>query len=198
MNRLMCFFLLQLFVTSVFGQAVGEARSSRITSQPTAVVQRLYRQLIARHPLGLPSGKNWEVFAPFLSTGLLRKITLARSCQNNWVQQNQGKVVKEPFAWGETGLFSGGEELSEPSSFRIERTESNRDGSFRVYVQLTESVSNEKPWSWNVATQVKLEEKGPVIDDVVYLKGGEVRTEYRLSELLTEGCDGSHWVGDNK
>ena len=36
----------------------------------------------------------------------------------------------------------------------------------------------------------------PVIDDIVYLKGGDVRTEYRLSELLTEGCDGSHWVGN--
>jgi hypothetical protein len=89
------------------------------------------------------------------------------------------------------GLFSGDEELSEPSSFRIERTESNRDGSFRVYVQLTESAPNEKPWSWNVAIQVAVEEKGPVIDDVVYLRGAEVRTEYRLSELLTEGCDGS-------
>jgi hypothetical protein len=191
MKRLMSFFSLQLFVISVFGHAVGKAQSGRISSQPTAAVQSLYRQVIARHPLGLPSGKNWGVFAPFLSRGLLREITLARSCQNDWVQKNQGRMLKEPFAWGEMGLFSGDEELSEPSSFRIERTESNRDGSFRVYVQLTESAPNEKPWSWNVAIQVAVEEKGPVIDDVVYLRGAEVRTEYRLSELLTEGCDGS-------
>jgi hypothetical protein len=34
-----------------------------------------------------------------------------------------------------------------------------------------------------------------VIDDIVYLKGDDVPTEYRLSELLTEGCNGPHWVG---
>jgi hypothetical protein len=198
MSRWMSFLLLQLSVISTFVQADEKAQSVRITSHPAALVQSLYHQVIARHPLGLPSGKNREVFTPFLSRGLLRKITMAHSCQNDWVHQNQGKMVKEPFAWGETGLFSGDEELSEPSSFRIERTESNRDGSFRVYVQLTESVSNEKPWSWNVAVQVKMEENRPVIDDVVYLKGAEVDTEHRLSELLTEGCDGAHWVGTNK
>jgi len=198
MSRLMHFLLLQLFVISVFGQAVGKAQSGGITSQPIAVVNSLYRQVIARHPLGIPSGENWKVFAPYLSRDLVRRITLARSCQNDWFRKNQGKMIKEPFAWGETGFFSGAEELSEPSSFQVQRTEANHDGSFRVFVKLTESPPNDKPWSWDVAVRVKIEERRPVIDDVVYLKGDDVPTEYRLSEILTEGCNGSHWIGDQK
>lgn len=198
MSRLLRISLLQLYVISVFGQDIGSAKSDRITSQPSAVVQSLYRQVIARHPLGIPSGENWKVFAPFLSRDLIRRITLARSCQNDWVRQNQGKMIKEPFAWGETGFFSGDEELSEPSSFQVQKTEANQDGSFRVYVKLTENPPNDKPWSWGVAAQVKMQETRPVIDDVIYLKGDDVRTDYRLSEILSEGCKGSHWIGDGR
>jgi len=67
-----------------------------------------------------------------------------------------------------------------------------------VYVELTERPPNAKPWSWDVAVKLKVEESRPVIDDILYLKGDDVRAEYRLSEILTEGCDGSQWVGDNK
>lgn len=191
-------FLLSLSLLFVLGQAAGKAQSDHITSQPGAVVQKLYHQVIVRHPLGIPSGENWKVFAPFLSGGLTRRITLARSCQNDWARQNQGKMIKEPFAWGETGFFSGAEELSEPSSFQIQGTEPTRDGSFRVNVKLTASPPNHKPWSWNVAVYVKKEERRYVVDDVVFLKGDDVPTEYRLSQILTEGCKGSHWIGDNK
>jgi hypothetical protein len=198
MSCLMRLLLLQLYAISLLGPAVGKAQSDRITSQPDALVQNLYRQVIARHPLGIPSGENWRVFAPFLSKDLIHRITVARSCQNDWVRQNRGKMIKEPFAWGETGFFSGAEELSEPSSFQVQKTEANQDGSFRVYVELTESPPNDKPWSWDVAVQVKMQERRPVIDDVVFLKGDDVPAEYRLSEILAEGCNGSHWIGDNK
>jgi hypothetical protein len=132
MNRLMRCLLFQLFVISVFGQVAGNAQFSGIASQPAAVVQSLCRQVIARHPLGIPSGENWKVFTPYLSRDLIRRITLARSCENDWFRQNKGKMIKEPFAWGETGFFSGAEELSEPSSFQVQRTEANHDGSFLV------------------------------------------------------------------
>jgi hypothetical protein len=61
-----------------------------------------------------------------------------------------------------------------------------------VYVKLTENPPNGKPWSWDVAVQGKMEERRPVIDDIVYLKGDDVSTEYRLSEILKEGCNGPH------
>jgi hypothetical protein len=162
------------------------------------MVQGLYHQVISRHPLGIPSGENRKIFDAYLSKGLLREISLARSCQNDWVRASKGQMVKEPFAWGEMGFFSGDEELSEPSSFQIERIESNQDGSFRVYVKLIENAANERPWSWDVALDVVMENKRPVIDDVIYLKGQEVHTENRLSEVLKEGCNGPHWLGNTK
>lgn len=198
MNQLIRLLWLQLFVILVFGQVVAEAQSDRVTSQVGAVVQSLYRQVIARHPLGIPSGENWKVFSPFLSRDLIHRISAARSCQNEWVRQNQGKMIKGPFASGETGFFSGFQELSEPSSFQIQKTEANQDGSFRVYVHLTEAPPNDEAWSWDVVVQVKMQEKRSVIDDVVFLKGDGVPAEYRLSELLTEGCNGLHWNGVNK
>jgi hypothetical protein len=198
MNRLLYLLLLQLVAVSTLSQSMPHGKPDNSPTPPDLVVQNLYRQVITHHPLGIPSGENWRIFGQYLSKGLLHKISLARSCQSDWVRQNGGQRVKEPFAWGETGFFSGDEELSEPSSFQIERTESNPDGSFRVYVKLTESASNEKPWSWTVAVRVTMEERHPVIDDVVYLKGEEVRAEYRLSKILTEGCDGTHWVGYSK
>jgi hypothetical protein len=199
MNCLMRFLFLQLYVISVFGQGVGNAQSDRVTSQPDAVVESLYRQVIARHPLGIPSGENWKVFGPFLSRDLIHRMTAARSCAKDWARQNQGKIIKGPFAWGETGFFSGFLELSQPSRFDVQKTEANQDGSFRVYVRLTESPPNEKPWSWDVAPELKMQEKRLVIDDVIFFKGDEVPTEYRLSEILAvEGCNGSHWIGDRQ
>ena len=194
MNLLRCLLFLQFIAVSAFGQPACEKPldSSR---PPGAMVDRLYRQVITHHPLGIPSGENWKIFGPYFGKSLLREIGLARSCQSDWARQTKGQMVKEPFAWGEYGFFSGDEELSEPSSFQISRTESNQDGSFRVYVRLSENAPNEKPWSWEVAVLVVKENKRFVIDDVIYLKEEAVGTENRLSEKLKRGCDGPHWVG---
>jgi hypothetical protein len=158
------------------------------------MVQSLYQKVVARQPLGLPTGDNWAVFGPYLSKALFQRIELDRSCQSDWVRQTQGRMVKAPFAWGETGLFSGGADLSEPSRFQIEKTERTQDGSVYVYVKLSRGAPHEKPWNWDVAVRV-VEEGNPVVDDVIYLKCKEVQAEYRLSEILVQGCDGSRWVG---
>ena len=105
---------------------------------------------------------------------------------------------KAPIAWSELGLFSGAEELSEPSSFQVERAEAKPDGSVQVYVKLTEAPPNEKSWSWEVAVRVVMEDKHPLVDDVIYLKGEDVDAEYRLSEVLAMGCNAGRWVGDGK
>jgi hypothetical protein len=198
MNRLLYFLFLQLVTASTFGQSMPREGSDYVRKPVAAMVQSLYRQVIMLHPLGIPSRKNWKVFGPYFSKGLRREISLARSCQSDWVRQDKGQIAKEPFAWGETGFFSGDEELSEPLSFKIERTESNQNGSFRVYVKLGESTPNEKTWNWEVALQVVTEENRPVIDDVIYLKGEEVHAEYSLSQILAEGCNGPRWVGYDK
>jgi hypothetical protein len=204
MNRLLCVLFLQLVAVSTLSQSMPRGGSEDLRKPVAAVIQRLYRQVISRHPLGIPSGDNWKIFGPYLSKGLRYRIEMARSCADDWLRQNQRRKLrnqapeKAPIAWSELGFFSGDEELSEPSSFQIQRIESNQDGSFRAYVNLTESTPNEKPWSWEVALEVGMENKRLIIDDVIYLKGEEVHTESRLSEVLKDGCDGSHWVGNTK
>jgi len=42
-----------------------------------------------------------------------------------------------PFGVYESGIFSGDDERTEPRTFHLERTESEKDGSVRVYVRLT-------------------------------------------------------------
>ena len=169
--------------------------NSNARQQPEALVQNLYRQVVARHPLGLPFGANREIFEPYLSKTLRHRIELARSCEDQWVRLNHGRMVKAPIAWSEAGIFSGDTGMDEPSAFEIERTEAKQDGSFLVYVKLREGTPPEKPWSWEVAVRVVKENGHPLVDDVIYLKGDEVDVEYRLSELLGMDCKEGHWIG---
>lgn len=136
-----------------------------------------------------------KVFAPYLSKTLLRRIALARACGNDWYRQHPSPDIKPPFAWLEAGLFSGANERTGPRTFRIERTVSAKEGSFRVYVRLTGGIAPEEPWTWRVADIVIREGGRFVIDDVSYLKDGDQDIEYRLSGVLAKGCKGTHWVG---
>ena len=198
MSRLHFVILLHIFVLSTLGQSVSRKRPADFPRQPGAMVESLYQQVVVRHPLGIPTGKTWKVFGPYLSEKLFQRIEIDRACQLDWVRQNHGRLEKEPFSWGETGLFSGDEDLSEPSTFQIERTEQKLDGSVYVNVKLSRAAPHEKPWNWDVAVRVVMEEGYPVVDDVIYLKGEEVHAEYRLSEILVQGCDGTRWVGYGK
>lgn len=36
-----------------------------------------------------------------------------------------------------------------------------------------------------------------VSNDVIFLRDKDVETKSRLSEVLTVGCEDSHWVGDD-
>jgi hypothetical protein len=143
-----------------------------------------------------------KAFAPYLSKSLIHRIDSAHACSLDWMRQNQGHVLKAPFAWGEAGLFSGGDEKASPGSFRIERTEAEKDGSFRVDVELMYKPSD-GPGVWHVVAVVVREGGHLAVDDVLYLEskgsGSQAPGESRLSELLSEGCDGPHWVGyDNQ
>jgi hypothetical protein len=186
MKRLRCVVLLPLLTAWAIGQPV--------TNQPEAVVRSLYHEVVVRHPVGIPHGADWKIFAPYLSEPLLHRIDLAHDCARDWNRQNQGRILKAPFGWGEAGLFSGGDEKASPGDFQIERAQAEKDGSFRVDVKLTFRPSD-GPGSWRVEAVVVRENGRLVVDDVLYLKdkGGDV--ESRLSEVLSAGCSGPRWVG---
>ncbi|HEY1804220.1 MAG TPA: hypothetical protein VGG45_07035 [Terracidiphilus sp.] len=98
------------------------------------------------------------------------------------------------------GLFTG--ESADPQSFQIERTQSEGDGSLRVYVKLTWDKPTERAWTWRVADVVVRENGHYVIDDVIYINDSDYSdnpaskpAEWRLSGYLSAGCNGPHWIG---
>jgi len=193
-------FLLLLLLTAplALGQAAHRVDGPNPASRAEALVQSLYTQVVARHPLGIPEGEDMKIFAPFLSKALLHRIDLANACFEDWNRQYPDPNLKPDFGWFESGLFSGDDEQAEPRTSQIERAESEKDGSFRVYVRLTYGSPPVKPWTWQVAAIVVREDGHFAIDDVIYLKDGPEHrrlVDSRLSEYLSAGCDGPRWVG---
>ena len=108
---------------------------------------------------------------------------------------------KAPFGVFESGIFSGDDERTEPRTFHLERTESEKDGSLRVYVRLTlGKARTDSWWAWHVAPILLRENDRLVVDDVIYLKDEKDKSsvDYRLSQRLSYGCDGAHWVGNQQ
>ena len=195
MNLLRCIILLQFTTTLALGQSAHQSRPLSLPKQPEALVRSLYHEVVAHHPIGIPEGADMKIFAPYLSKTLLHRIDLAVACGKDWDRQFPNPHLKPPFAWLESGLFSGDDEQAEPRAFHIERTQSEKDGSFRVHVRLTWGAPAEKPWIWRVAAIVLRENGHYVLDDIIYLKDDNREVESRLSEYLSAGCDGPRWVG---
>jgi hypothetical protein len=161
------------------------------------MARNLYREVVARHPVGIPGDPDMKIFAPYLSKALLHRIDLAIACSADEARQHPDPHLKPEIAWLEAGLFSGDDEQASPRTFHIERTQSEKNGSFRVYVRLTWG-SPASPWIWRVAAIAVLEDGHFVVDDVIYLKDENRDVDSRLSEYLSSGCDGGRWVGRGK
>ena len=101
------------------------------------VVRELYREIVARKPLGIPRGADKTAISPLLSSGLTRRLESAQACEDSYREQHAGQNGKPEFDWLEMGLFSGTNERALPSSAVVERMIPNKDGSFRVYVHAT-------------------------------------------------------------
>jgi hypothetical protein len=190
-----CIILLQFTTMLALGQLTHQNKPPSAPERPEAMVRSLYHEVVARHPVGIPGDADMKTFAPYLSKALLHRIDLAHVCEDDYYRRHQNPNEKPQIEWLEFGLFSGGNEKGSPRAFHIERTQSEKDGSFRVYVRLTWG-SPSKPWIWRVAAIVVQEKGHSVVDDVVFLKDEKLDDdESRLSEILTLGCDGPRWVG---
>lgn len=194
MNLARFILVLQLMALLAPGQHARQTQPS-LPRQPKALVESLYQQVLARHPIGIPKGADMTTFGPYLSKTLLHRIDLARACGADWYRKNPDPHLKPAFSWLELGLFSGGDEQATPSSFAVEKVQSDKDGSSRVYVRLTYEGPRERPWVWHVAAIVLRKNRHYVVDDVIYLKEPGESAGSRLSAALSEGCDGAHWVG---
>src|SRR6267378_46285 len=117
MTFLRCIVLLQFTTVLALGQLAHQSKPPGIPKQPEEMVRGLYREVVARHPLGIPYGANMKVFAPYLSKSLLHRMDLATACGKDWHQQNPDPNLKPEIAWLEIGLFSGGVEQALPRAF---------------------------------------------------------------------------------
>jgi hypothetical protein len=187
--------LLTFTTLAAFGQLIGQVESVHPSEQPMALVRGLYAQVVSRHPIGVTKGSDMTTFAPFLSKALRRRIDQTAACEADWFRQYPQAGMKPGFGWLELGLFSGDGEMAGPSAFHVEKTQPKKDGTLRVKVTLTHAESNEHPWTWQVAVIVRREDRRYVVDDVIYLKDKNSPADVRLSKILSEGCNGSHWVG---
>lgn len=195
MNLLRCILLLGFATALALGQAARQARPASPANQPEALVRSLYQQVMTRQPVSIPEEANMKILAPFLSKALLHRIDLAIACLDDWYRQNPERQLKPEIGWLELGYFSGENERASPQTFQIERTQSEKDGSFRVYVRLTRAFSTDHTSTWRVAAIVKKENGHFVVNDVIYFKDDVRDVEGRLSEALSAGCDGPRWVG---
>jgi hypothetical protein len=189
--------LLQFTTAFALVQPAHESRLASPPNQPEALVSRLYKEVVARHPYGPLTGAEMKPFAPYLSKALRQRNDVALACLKDWGRQLPpgSPAMKPPSQWEDVGLFTGGDERGEPTEFSIERTQSEKDGSFRVYVRLTLRSPVESPFIWRVAAVVVQEDGHSAVDDVIYLKDEDHPREERLSKVISSGCDGPRWVG---
>jgi hypothetical protein len=180
--------------TLALGQFVPTTQSPSPLDAPRTMVGALYHEVVIHHPYSLLDGANMKIFSPYLSKSLLQKIQSARACSRDWFRQNQGKAVRAPFAWSAFGIFSGRNERDSPGAFQIEQAQAEKGGYVRVDVSLT-YMSADGPGSWRVAVIVVREDTRLVVEDVVYLKDEPGDVEEKLSNILSQGCDGARWVG---
>jgi hypothetical protein len=167
--------------------------------QPDSVVRKLYHEVVARHPLGIPEGADKAAIWPFLSKGLIGKLEKAQACEADYFRQHAGDTDKPGFVWLESGLFSGEDELALPDEAVVEHVKPQNDGSFQVYVRLgyrDAGAPNPEKYHWLVATRVIRESGHFVVDDVIWFKDDSRQISWRLSQTFV-GCQGTHWVGNH-
>jgi hypothetical protein len=137
MAQLLYILLLQFTTTLALGQPAHQSKPPSVPKRPEAVVRSLYREVVARHPVGIPRDADMKILALYLSKTLRHRIDLAVACSADWDRQHPDPNLKPEIAWLEFGFFRGRNEKASPRAFHVERTQSEKDGSFRVYVRLT-------------------------------------------------------------
>ena len=196
--------VLKLCYTAILLPLIGFASLGGAQEpSPETVVRELYRQVVARHPLGIPHGEDKTVIWPLLSSGLTHKLEIAEACERDYFEQQKGRegVYKPEFGWLEDGIFSGSNEMAGPTGADVESTDSQKDGSFLVYVRLAYKdpyqPNSTIVYHWRVTAIVISEEGRFVVDDVLFFKEGSTDIAGRLSRSFS-GCDGSHWTGERE
>lgn len=181
--------------------AAHSGQSDAQQQQPADVVQRLYSEVVARHPLGVPHGAAKTAIWPLLSKRLINVFEMRNACDLDWDRRhlNPDPPLKAP-GFYEDGLFSGSAERGEINGAVTGTTTAQADGSYLVYVKVWSyfdmgdpSLRTGKIYRWRVAARVKSEDGRFVVDDILGFKGvfGYEKSVY-MSKMLATGCRGAH------
>ena len=151
-------------------------------------VQKLYAEIVAHHPSGIPTGTEMAAIRPYLSERLAKQLQMAQACQDDYNRQRAtGREASKP-RWLGSGLFSGEGAHSSPVNAVVNRKEKRNDGSYLVSVGLG--------WfAWIVEAHVIPEDGRFVVDDVrIFDRFPAEGPSHLLSDSFS-GCDGSRWTG---
>jgi hypothetical protein len=202
-----------------YGVAVYEAvfvitgSSERLSDLPTLLdqpvvtggVQKLYSEIVARHPIGIPAGAEMSAIRPYLSKRLADQLQTAQACQDDYSRQRPTASGTSKPGWFRSGLFSGEGSHASPIDAIVDRKEKQNDGSFAVYVDL-EPVDAlidlghgrrafHGGYTWRVEARVISEKAQFVVDDVRIFDHFPAEGPFHLLSDSFTGCDGSHWTG---
>lgn len=207
MKRDFCWSLLMMFVAVLLQLAAPACHGAARQKQPSSVVEKLYSEIVKRHPLGVPSGADEDVIWPLLSKRLIKVFEIRNACDEDWERQhpnaNVPPYILKPPGFYEDGLFSGQDERGYIDGAAVGTTKAQADGSYLVYVNVWSyydlgepSLRTTKIYRWTVAARVILENGDFVVDDIL-VKGVFARdkTVY-MSKMLSTGCNGSRAIRD--
>ena len=89
----------------------------------TGGVQKLYEEIVAHHPVGIPPGAETAKLRPFLSKRLAEQLQTAQACQEDYNRQHPTADRTPRPGWQKSGLFSGGGNHAAPVDALVERKE---------------------------------------------------------------------------
>jgi hypothetical protein len=169
-------------------------------------VEQLYDEIVARHPVGIPTGAKMVAIYPLLSKRLVEKLELAKTCETDYFQQHgRAKDSAEKPTWLKSGLFSGAGNRALPNTAQAVRDGQQTDGSYQVYVNLwgpsidirngVNSEANSPAGRWQTAVKVIFESGRYVVDDVRLFDGPSTNGPSHLLSESFAGCEGAHWAG---
>jgi hypothetical protein len=166
-------------------------------------VRKLYEEIVAHHPIGIPVGAEKVTIWPFLSKRLTEQLQTAQACEEDYFRQHPTADSTAKPAWLKSGIFSGDSNRALPTNAFAYSAGPQKDGSFPVNVDLTYTPDPMRALDrfWGTEARVVAEDGRFVVDNVRIFDSDSTdphRAADAPSHLLSDsfaGCDGPHWTG---
>jgi len=125
-----------ILVATGYAERLSELPALLDQPAVTGGVQELYEEIVADHPIGIPTSTETAAIRPFLSKRLYEQLRTAQACQDDYKGQSPTPEGTSKPPWWKSGLFSGEGSHASPVAALVARKEKQNDGSFLVYLEL--------------------------------------------------------------